>query len=170
VAVGRTLIGIIAYGTRKVSSVLALRIGSGLHRLSCYFHRDTTTLTLFGDYFNAQGDATPQQGVARSARHGSKRMVLLLETRGAAHLPVWMESLSGNVSDQVSLPDAAKRLHQFCSKLMGSEDFSYVADSALYSNILKQSTIRWITRVPERISEAKQLASKPNEEIDWQDL
>ncbi len=169
-ALGRTLVAINAYGTTKLFSELALKIGSDLHLLSRSFHLDTTTLSLFGDYFNAQGDATPQQGFAKSGRHDLKQMVLLLATTGAAHMPVWMESLSGNVSDQVSLPDAAKRLHQFCSQLMGSEDFIYVADSALYSNILEQSTIQWLTRVPERIREAKQLSSKPNEEIDWQDL
>ncbi len=169
-ALGRTLTAINAYGSTKLFSEIALRVGSDLQLIDRYFHLDTTTLSLFGDYFNAQGDATPQQGYAKSGRHDLKQMVLLLATTGAAHMPVWMQSLSGNVSDQVSLPDAAARMHQFCSSLIDSEDFIYVADSALYSNVLELSNIHWITRVPERTKEAKRLVSKPEEEIAWQEI
>jgi transposase len=98
-------------------------------------------------------------------------MVLTLATTGKAHFPLWMESHSGNVSDKQILPTAANRMRTLCEGLTGTEDFLYVGDSALYTNILPYSAkMKWLTRVPEVIMEAKKLLATEKDELEWQAL
>lgn len=73
-------------------------------------------------------------------------------------LPVLMEPLSGNASDQGSFPELIDR---HLSHLQNAHGFEYVvADSALYSadhiRRLHEAGTKFITRVPETVSEAKQ--------------
>jgi transposase len=132
---------------------------------------------LYGDYeqlgeepSNETDAATPQpeRGYAKSGRHDLKQMVLLLATTGAANFPLWMESHSGNASDQATMPAAAVKIRQFCQGLAGAPDFIYVGDSAIYANILQHSKdLFWISRAPERIKEVQSLVSTPEAAISW---
>lgn len=181
-ALGRDLDAIAAYGPTKLLGELCLHIGSTRGLLGKSTHLDTTTLSLFGVYekdslapavdeMETLLQPWPEQGYAKSGRHDLKQMVLLLATTGAAHFPIWMESHSGNASDQTTLPQAAVRMRDFCKGLAKSPDFIYVGDSAIYANILQHSdSLRWITRVPERLTEAKNLATKNEDEIVWTKL
>ena len=95
-------------------------------------------------------------------------MVLLLATTGAANFPLWMESHSGNASDQTTMPAAALKIKQFCRELQNAPDFIYVGDSAIYANILQHSAdMFWITRAPEKIKEVRTLVSTPESELTW---
>lgn len=71
-------------------------------------------------------------------------------------IPVWLEALSANQSDKQSF---VATIQAYTQQLEGSEPPYYVVDSALYSeeNLQALSEIRWITRVPETLKEAKQL-------------
>lgn len=173
-ASGRCLDAIAAYGTTKLFTELSITIGQARGLLGNSTHIDTTTLSLFGDYEHLVvegahiGTPWPKQGYAKSGRHDLKQMVLLLATTGAANFPLWMESHSGNASDQTTLPAAAVKIKQLCQELADAPDFIYVGDSAIYANILQHSDdMFWITRAPEKIKEVHTLVSTPEEKITW---
>ena len=177
-ASGRCLDAISAYGTTKLFTELSLSIGLARGLLGKSTHIDTTTLSLFGDFEQpTSSDAIeeddvsiprPKQGYAKSGRHDLKQMVLLLATTGAANFPLWMESHSGNASDQTTMPAAAVKIKQFCRELGDAPEFIYVGDSAIYANILQHSTdMFWITRAPEKIKEVRTLVSTPEQELTW---
>ena len=74
-----------------------------------------------------------------------------------AGLPVLMKPLSGNVSDPGSFPELIDR---HVDHLQNAHGFDYVvADSALYSKDhvrkLTEGGVKFVTRVPKTISEAK---------------
>jgi transposase len=180
-ASGRCLDEISAYGTTKLFTELSITIGQARGLLGKSTHIDTTTLSLYGDYEPSElekvneGDNVsspwPKQGYAKSGRHDLKQMVLLLATTGAANFPVWMESHSGNASDQTTMPAAAVKIKQLCSELATAHDFIYVGDSAIYANILQHSDdMFWITRAPEKIKEVRTLVSTPEEQLSWVNL
>jgi len=178
-ASGRCLDEIAAYGTTKLFTELSLTIGQARGLLGKSTHIDTTTLSLFGDFeqpallneaIENDNDNIPwpKQGYAKSGRHDLKQMVLLLATTGAANFPLWMESHSGNASDQTTMPAAAVKIKQFCRELKNAPDFIYVGDSAIYANILQHSAdMFWITRAPEKIKEVRTLVSIPEKELSW---
>lgn len=179
-ATGRCLDEIAAYGPTKLFTELSVIIGQARGLLGKSMHIDTTTLSLFGDYAHPPSDGVieqdetsppwPEQGYAKSGRHDLKQMVLLLATTGAASFPVFMESHSGNASDQATMPSAAVKIRSFCQGLADAPDFLYVGDSAIYGNILQHSkALFWITRVPERIKEASKLVST-QDNIVWVQL
>lgn len=62
-------------------------------------------------------------------------------------------------------------MRDFCNNLEGADDFIYVGDSAMYANILAESErLKWISRVPERLLEAKQWVSQSSETLSWLQL
>ena len=78
---------------------------------------------------------------------------------------------SGNASDQKTMPNAAMKIKKLCEGIASSSEFIYVGDSAIYSNILQYSDeFQWITRVPERYKESKELVSTPKEDLEWTSL
>ncbi|MDP4157162.1 MAG: IS1634 family transposase [Bacillota bacterium] len=177
-ASGRCLDVIAAYGSTKLLTELSITIGQARGLLGKSTHIDTTTLSLFGDYEHPISNDLieddnfsipwPKQGYAKSGRHDLKQMVLLLATTGAANFPLWMESHSGNASDQTTMPAAAVKIREFCRELANAPDFIYVGDSAIYANILQHSNdMFWITRAPEKIKEVRTLVSTPEEKISW---
>jgi transposase len=177
-ASGRCLDAISAYGTTKLFTELSITVGQARGLLGKSAHIDTTTLSLYGDYEqpdmldlteeNNSNIPWPKQGYAKSGRHDLKQMVLLLATTGAANFPLWMESHSGNASDQTTMPEAAVKIRRFCQKLANAPDFIYVGDSAIYANILQHSDdMFWITRAPEKLKEVNTLVSTPEEDLTW---
>lgn len=173
-ALGRCLDAISEYGSTKLFTEIAFIVGQKKDLLGKSVHIDTTTLTLYGEYEIDKEDEKnphPLHGHAKSGRHDLKQMILLLATTGAASFPIWMEPHSGNASDQATMPKAAVTIKAFCDNLKSSPDFIYVGDSALYANILQHSDdMIWITRVPERIKEARKLAATKNDDLIWHDL
>ncbi|AWN81504.1 hypothetical protein [Candidatus Cardinium hertigii] len=80
-----------------------------------------------------------------------------------------MEAHSGNASDQTTLEAAAKRMQNFCKQLASAPSFLYVGDLAMYAYCVKyRNDLIWLSRVSNRISQAKTLLLQP--EISWVDL
>jgi len=179
-ALGRCLDEISTYGSTKLFTELSFLIGKKRGLLGKSVNIDTTTLSLYGAYdqndlvleqTEGQEAPHPAQGYAKSGRHDLKQMVLLLATTGAASFPVWMEAHSGNASDQKTMPAAAEKIRMLCAGLQKSPDFMYVGDSAIYANILQHSdNMKWITRVPERIREARELVLTHKDSLTWHSL
>ena len=166
---GRCLDEISDYGVTKLFTEMSFAIGTKKGLLGTSAHFDTTTLQVWGEYdTNAKDDSPhPARGYSKNGRHDLKQMVLNLATTGKSAFPVWMEAHSGNASDKTVLPNAAKQMKQLCNSLKGSPEFLYVGDSAIYSNVLKYPELKWLSRVPVSIKEAKDLVQSNNDTLSW---
>lgn len=126
---------------------------------SSFYHLDNSSLHLHGQY--ATEDPQPEAleityGFSKDHRPDLKQVVVSLITSHRSQLPVWMEALSGNTSDKDSFPTT---MQAFCQQLQAEEACLFVVDSALYGadNLQRLGDIRWLTRVPETLTEAKRL-------------
>jgi transposase len=109
-------------------------------------------------------------GYSKAKRPDLKQMVINLATTGAAGFPVWMEAHNGNASDKKIMLAASKKMKEFCKNLKGAPDFLYVGDSAMYENSVKHGAgMKWLSRVPESIGEAKALLRRPDEVFSWKE-
>ena len=133
---------------------------------SRFAHLDATSFSFHGEYdSDRESEGEPedgviriQQGYSRDRRPDLNQVVLDLIVEHQAGIPVLMEPLSGNSSDQGSFPELIDR---HLSHLQRVHGFDYVvADSALYSadhiDDLDKAGTKFITRVPGTIEEAKQ--------------
>jgi transposase len=108
-------------------------------------------------------------GHSKDHRPDLKQAVMSLVVSGPSAVPIWMEPHDGNSSDKKEFHDTIKKVRAFQKQLKGCSEFKWVADSALYSKdkLLKQSDYLWISRVPETITEARELVEKEAREINW---
>ena len=95
-----------------------------------------------------------------------------MATSGSADIPFWMEPHNGNSSDKKTFTETIKRVRDFQSALKQGDEFTWVADSALYNKdkLLSSNVYHWISRVPETLSEVKGLLSQPDDSFDWTTL
>lgn len=141
---------------------------------------DSTTFSLEGSYEGfSDSPETDSQAISitygRSKKHRPdlKQIVLSMINSGPGGIPFWAEPLSGNASDKKTFHESIARVRAFQKELGDTDEFCWVADSALYSKnaLLKTSeSFQWITRVPATIKEAKELVQKPDSEIPWKEL
>jgi len=177
-ALGRCLDEISKFGVTKMFTEISFYIGIKHKLLGRSANFDTSTLQLSGEYPNTEEipkdkehTAIPARGYSKSHRHDLKQMVINLATTGKANFPIWMESHSGNASDKKILPTAANKMRELCKSLTDAPDFLYVGDSALYSNVLEYSNnMKWLTRVPSNILQAKKLLKSSNDNLNWNSL
>ncbi len=137
----------------------ALRVYGIHHR---FYHLDSTSFHVHGEYLADETDVEAIEityGYSKDHRPDLKQVVMNIITGHRSQLPVWMEALSGNESDKASFP---KSIQAFCQQMEGREGYFFVVDSAIYSaeNLQGLQEIRWLTRVPETITEAKRLIAE----------
>jgi transposase len=184
-ALGRCLDKIYEYGVTKLFSEVAFEIGIENNLLGKSAHFDTSTLAVYGEYSTEDSPktvnraATPKtkqpinitQGYSKDHRHDLKQMVINLATSGVAGFPVWMEAHSGNASDKVIIQEATERMRTFCNQLKDAPSFLYVGDSAMYENCVKKAgDLKWLSRVPETLKEAKIFLSLADSDFTWTDI
>lgn len=141
---------------------------------------DSTTFSLEGSYdgFGGAPEEAPQiisvtHGHSKQHRPDLKQITLSMVNTGPGAIPIWSEPLNGNASDKKTFHETIARVRAFQKAIGDSEEFRWVADSALYSkeHLLKSSTdFVWVTRVPETIREAKDLTQKIDNELSWKQL
>jgi len=183
-ALGRCLDEIHLYGVEKLFAELAYPIALEHGFLGDQLHIDSSSLTLHGDYNLSDEEleskpkpaegclSTPEikRGHSKDHRPDLKQVVINMATTGAAGFPLWMESHSGNASDQNILHDSAVRVEAFIKSFDNGNQFIYVADSAAYSSCIKQTEkILWVSRVPERYSLVKKLLSLTDDSFNWEE-
>ena len=164
---GRALDDLYDYGVTELFRDLAAHAAQKLGLSSRFAHLDATSFSFEGDYDPETGPAESsedgviriQQGYSRDNRPDLNQVVLDMIVERKAGLPVLMEPLSGNVNDSGSFPELIER---HVDHLQNVHGFDYVvADSSLYSadhvEELTESGVKFVTRVPETISEAKML-------------
>lgn len=170
---GKALDEIAAYGSTKLFAEVAFEIAHEHGLLGEKAHHDTTSFSLTGRYENSSEEdgevIEVTHGYSKDHRPDLKQVMLGLTMTGKANLPIWMEPQSGNSSDKKTFNESIKRIKEFQSQLKDEHDFMWVADSALYSatHLLNHNNYRWISRVPESISEAKMLLELEEESLKW---
>lgn len=127
-----------------------------------FFHLDSSSFHLHGKYSAEEPQIEAIEithGFSKEHRPDLKQVVVSLITGHRSQLPVWMEALSGNSSDKESFPQT---IQDFCHQLRAGDDCFMVVDSALYGaeNLQSLGEIRWLTRVPETLAEAKRLLAE----------
>ena len=165
---GRTLDEIYKYGTTKLFSEVAFKIGKEFSFLGKSAHLDTSTLSVEGKYDENETEMKITHGYSKDHRHDLKQVTLSLTTTGPSGFPIWIEGLSGNSSDKTSFHKTIESVKAFQKDLKKSEPFYWVADSALYSKkkLLEHGdSVLWLTRVPESIASAKALVEGEN--LNW---
>jgi transposase len=185
-SLGRALDLVYEYSPTALFSELAFEIGIQEGLIGASAHFDTTSLSLYGEYeqetvieeSEADKLKTPDEkerkpievthGYSKANRPDLKQVVLTLATTGAANYPIWMEGCSGNTSDKAVLQASAKRMQAFCKQLEQAPSFLYVGDSAMYERCVKEAgELRWLSRVPERLNEAKKWIRTPDDQLSW---
>jgi transposase len=171
---GHALDDIAEYGSSKLFAEVAFEIAIENNLLGLTSHIDTTSLLVHGSYEVEDDPQTIEvtHGFSKDHRPDLKQVVLSLVVNGPSSIPLWMDPLDGNSSDKVSFHETIKKVTEFRSQIHLNDDFKWIADSALYTKerLLKSNDYLWVTRVPETITEARNLVEKPSEDISWRDV
>src|SRR3972149_3008401 len=159
--IGRSLERLFENNPTKIFMHIALKTADKLGISRKFLHLDTTTMSVHGEYKFDDIDQVPikiTNGFSKDKRFDLKQFVISLITSSQSDFPVWMDVLSGNSSDKTHFRDVIKKFSKELSKQ--NEDTYFVMDSAMYTddNVKEISPlVKWISRVPETISEAKKL-------------
>jgi transposase len=130
-----------------------------------FAHVDTSAFSLEGAYVGQEdtGEGVPIKityGYSKDHRPDLKQAMLGLICANTSSLPIYMAALDGNHSDKKGLLEIAQA---YLEQFKESEEKPYIiADSALYGedNLQVLSGVKWITRVPATLSQAKQLLAE----------
>ena len=168
---GHTLDDIAEYGASKLFAEVAFGVAMDNNLLQDKNHLDTTSMLVHGAYEVNDDPKTIEvaSGFSKAHRPDLKQVVLSLVVNGPSSIPIWMDPLDGNSSDKVSFHETIKRVEDFRAQIDVSGEFKWIADSALYTKdrLLKGNDYVWVTRVPEIITEAKNLVETTDEKISW---
>jgi transposase len=127
-------------------------------------HLDSTSFHVHGLYNREQtlvnGEPIPiniTYGYSRDHRPDLKQFIVDLICSGDGGIPLYLRMADGNESDQAIF---ASLMNEFRENW--EMDSLFVADAALYSeeNLQQIKHLRWLSRVPATLSQAKQLISE----------
>jgi transposase len=158
---GRALDAIHSYGCTELYAHLAPQICDILGLSAQAGHMDSTDFHLDGAYNSAAesvGDKILhlRPGYSRDHRPELNQVVLNLIVENQAGIVLHMQGLSGNVSDKTAFNDTIKK---HISQLQSVHELEYIImDSAGYTKNSIEScgiNIKWISRVPETLTESK---------------
>lgn len=132
-----------------------------------FVHLDSTTFSFHGDYPDKEEDdpsmVSITKGFSKDRAPDLNQVVTSLMCSYRSTIPVWLEVLSGNASDKATFKESIRRYRkQFQQKRLPY----FVADSALYTKntLTELDGVKWVTRVPETIKEAKQAIMRLNKD------
>ncbi len=169
--IGRVMDKLYNYGLSELFLLIALAAAKKYQINLDFSHLDSSSFSVHGQYNQALAPElesqsqepevepipiTITQGYSRDHRPDLKQFILNLIVAGDGNIPVFIEAASGNQSDKKAFGHIAKNYRKQLQL-----ETTIVGDSALYSQdnleLLKQ--IKWLTRVPLSIAEAKNLVS-----------
>lgn len=170
-ALGKALDEIADYGSSKLFGEVAFEIALEQGVLGPKAHLDSTSFVLHGEYADNGSEEMIEvrHGYSKDHRPDLKQVMMSLTMSGAANLPIWMEPLNGNSSDKKSFHETIGRVCEFQKQLKTTDDFFWVADSALYvpDKLLACSDINWLSRVPENIKACANFVTVPSQDVQW---
>jgi transposase len=122
-------------------------------------HLDTTSMNVQGEYED-EGIGLIKYGHSKDGRSDLKQFMISLMCSQDGDVPMLAQTIAGNTSDKTHFGEVLKEIKGQITD--GEAGKYYVADSALYTqkNIQQMGKeILWISRVPEKIVEAKKLTT-----------
>lgn len=160
-ALGRCLDKLYEYGVSPLYQDLAEKVVQYLGLPCNLVHLDSTSFHVDGEYqsdIDAQGIRITQ-GYSRDHRPDLNQVILNLMTENQAGLPVYMQACSGNTNDSESFKKLVKsHIH---SLKAAQRSRYFIGDAALYAaetiQALDEQKQLFITRVPQKLVEAKQI-------------
>ncbi len=160
------------YGLSELFLLIALAAAKKYQINLDFSHLDSSSFSVHGQYNQALSKLSESQsqesevepipinithGYSRDHRPDLKQFILDLIVTGDGNIPVFIEAANGNQSDKKAVGQIAKNY-----KKQLQLETTIVGDSALYSKdnwgLLKE--IKWLTRVPLSIKEAKNLVNE----------
>ena len=148
----------------SVASEAALRFGVSQK----FRHLDSTSMEVHGAYEDEPGFQLISFGYSKDHRPDLKQFMIYLMSSQDGDVPLLAKTVEGNSSDKTLFREQLKELQK---QIREGEDTYFIADSALYTQKTITSiseSMKWITRVPESLSEAKQVVqyAEPLEELE----
>jgi transposase len=156
------------FGLSELFLLIALAAAQKYNINLDFSHLDSSSFSVHGQYdpekssdnkLNQETEPIPitiTHGYSRDRRPDLKQFIVDLIVAGDGNIPVFIEAASGNQSDKKAFGNIAQNYRKKINL-----ETTIVGDSALYSKdnleLLKQ--IKWLTRVPLSIKEAKNLVS-----------
>jgi len=165
--IGRVMDKLHRYGLSELFLLIALAAVKKYQISLDFSHLDSSSFSVHGQYNQVLSSESESQeseiepipikityGYSKDSRPDLKQFILDLIVTGDGNIPIFIEAASGNQSDKKVFGQIAKNYQQQL-KL----ETTIVADSALYSkdNLKLLQEIKWLTRVPLSIKEAKKL-------------
>jgi transposase len=167
---GRFLDNLYEKGVSSLYQELALKVITYLGLPCRSLNLDATSFHLDGEYYR---DIDAQaihitQGYSRDHRPDLNQVVLNLITENKAGIPLYMKACSGNSQDVQSFKEIVK---QHIKSLKAAYKNTYfIGDAALYTEETIQALASekqfFITRVPQKLKEAKNLITK-TKQVEW---
>jgi transposase len=160
---GRAVDLLYDYGVTELYSLIAATAAQRLGLAPTFAHLDSTSVHVDGRYNSAEEPEAEvihiTRGYRRDHRPDLNQVMLDLIVEHQAGLPLLMNALSGHSSD---VQDFGHVVTEHIKPLQTTYGTTYrVADSALYSaeNLqkLRETAIKWITRVPATVTEAQEV-------------
>ncbi|OLS27965.1 MAG: hypothetical protein HeimC3_01280 [Candidatus Heimdallarchaeota archaeon LC_3] len=161
---GRALDKIYNYGCTELFCHIAYLATSISQAEKKFGHLDTTTFSFSGDYKSIMSE---EEAVAVHITHGHskqkrfdlKQIFLNLLVCSDGGIPIFMQVLDGNSNDTVTFRKTVTDFRRGLKENL-QEITYWIADSSFYCKDTLEETkdeMLWISRVPEKISEAKEL-------------
>lgn len=123
-----------------------------------FVHLDSTSFSLYGEYDEDEETKAVKitKGFSKDHAPELNQVITTLMCSYRSSIPVWLEVLNGNDSDKVTF---RKSIREYCRQFKQKQLPYFVADSALYTkeSLQELTDVKWVTRVPETIKEAKTL-------------
>ena len=126
-----------------------------------YFHLDTTSISVHGNYKNSEGEGVPieiTRGHSKDGRSDLKQYMISLITVSNSSIPTWICALNGNTSDKTHFRDDVNKYSKILAEC--NEEPYFIMDSAMYTekNVREMSeNVVWISRAPESINLVRDL-------------
>ena len=168
---GRVLDNLFDADLTKVFVSCAMKAASryGIDPQRSSMHLDSTSFHLHGDYETGEprDEDHPEaaisitHGYSRDGRPDLKQFIVDLIVSADGDVPLFCRIADGNEADKAVF---ARLIRDFRSQV--DLDTLFVADSALYSadSLRRMGDLRWLTRVPLTLAEAKRVLSEIEED------
>jgi transposase len=153
----RTLDKIFTFGCDPLFASIAAQAALRFGVSKKFCHLDSTSMEVHGEYDNEEGFQLITFGYSKDHRPDLKQFMIYLMSSQDGDVPLLAKTVAGNTSDKKLFRERLKELQK---QIQEGETTYFVADSALYTQetIATISTsMKWLTRVPENLVEAKQV-------------
>jgi len=170
---GRFLDTLYEKGVSSLYQELAYKVVRHLNLPCRSLNLDATSFHVDGEYHqDIDGQAIHlTQGYSRDHRPDLNQVVLNLITENKAGIPLYMKACSGNTQDVQGFKEIIKE--HIKSLKAAYKNTYFIGDAALYTeetiNALADEEQFFITRVPQKLKEAKRLIDKAKS-IEWVSL